>query len=212
MLYIDPTRTASRSLRIALSRHGGTGKHHMLSNSHTENHPAISPLQIANHDLRIDLKEYFVFGFVRNPFDRIYSLYRRKRDYRNKYRNMSFNELISQLGQEWNSLGYIKKGSFTPQYYWFLNNHKIDANFIGRLESFQDDLSRLKQFKEMSFFDDEVGTPDPDPAITNSSYPAPFRVEERIKNREYREVYDKKMIEIMENVYRDDLEYFGYDF
>ena len=156
---------------------------------------------------------YFKFTFVRNPWDRMVSLYfhiRRQaswlpngsagRDAKimvgQALRKMSFNDWI--LGEKEYS---FKSTMFIyPQLDWVLDqNQKIGANFIGRLETFR---------KDFFYVCDKIKTQRP-------------KVLRHSKNRRgrfnymvppYWEHYNDESIEVVRNVYKKDIDYFGYQF
>ena len=64
--------------------------------------------------------DYFSFGFIRNPWDRLYSCYRRQRGFK-KYLHTSFREYLYTVGDVGNSA------------MWFLEG----CDYIGKYETLQ---------------------------------------------------------------------------
>ena len=72
--------------------------------------------------------DYYSFGFIRNPWDRMYSVYRRQR-VMPKYQSMSFKKYLLELNNE------IKASAM-----WFLDG----CDFIGRYENLQSDWRTIQ--------------------------------------------------------------------
>jgi hypothetical protein len=76
---------------------------------------------------------YFIFTFIRNPYDRIISGW----NYINKY-NIQFDNFLN-FGNHTNSWDYWHV--FMSQYKHIIDtNNKIRANYIGKFENLEDDL------------------------------------------------------------------------
>jgi hypothetical protein len=79
---------------------------------------------------------YFIFTFIRNPYDRIVSGW----NYINKF-NISFDKYID-INFKDNSYNYWH--IFMPQSRHIIgNNGKININFIGKFENIEDDLTLI---------------------------------------------------------------------
>ena len=83
-------------------------------------------------------ENYFVFGFVRNPYDRVYSAYQ----YYKKIERVSgnFNDFIE--GELNETLARYNHNyiHFCPQYYFFYDGNKNKADYIGRYEELDRDF------------------------------------------------------------------------
>jgi len=133
---------------------------------------------------------YFSFCFVRNPFDRLVSIYfHLKRLPRHPFHqqavSLDFHEFV-----EWSM-------SQQPEKYihWMVDetgNSIVD--FVGRLETFDEDASIIKQ---------RLSLPDVQNLHENSN---PTRI------KDYRSAYDDKTRELAENYFAADLDTFGYNF
>jgi hypothetical protein len=80
---------------------------------------------------------YFKFGFVRNPWDRVVSLYERKEalELRTK---MSFEQFVDWI--QYSSSTCVHSSPHRYQLDWFVDpNGKILADFIGRFERLEED-------------------------------------------------------------------------
>jgi hypothetical protein len=83
--------------------------------------------------------EYFKFSIVRNPYDRLYSTY--------KY--LRFDQLISFDSFVTTKLNGVFKNKresyfYKPQYEYLYNEDKLLVDFVGKLDSFDDDMCHVK--------------------------------------------------------------------
>ena len=126
---------------------------------------------------------YFKFTFVRNPWDRVISLYHQP----------AFNKIGEKSGK---SLEYFLE-NYSP-YSWehgitfcdYLNYGKID--FVGRFESREDDIR---------FVSKKIGL-----EITSSYH------SRRTKHKHYTEYYNNGTRATVAAIYKDDIELFRYKF
>ena len=152
-------------------------------------------------------KNYFKFGFVRNPYERLVSVYHGRTQGKlvpvdlelSKY---SFNESVKLL--EDGVLRYcvplIAKHSLECECVpigcnqpWFLNrSQKIDLDFIGRVDNYQADFNTIC---------DKIGIPHQELPHKNAS-----------KHKHYTEYYDDETRQLVAKKYAKDIEYFGYKF
>lgn len=133
---------------------------------------------------------YFKFTFIRNPWARAYSWYENvmrdeihKKDYKITGQ-LSFNEFLRL---------YAGKGMLRPQIYWIKDfSGSIPLDYIGRFETLMEDFQEaLKAMHK--------------PQIT-----LPHKI--KGSGKDYREHYDKESINIVLEVYKEDIEMFGYSF
>lgn len=133
---------------------------------------------------------YFKFGFVRNPWDRIVSLYERRQgvELRDK---MSFDEFV-----EWCSYSSSTCVHPSPHRYqldWFVDSRgEVIVDFIGRFE-------RLRQ--DWSFVAEKLGIRESIPHKNQNPH-----------KRHYTEYYTKKTRDIVAKRFAVDVEYFNYRF
>ena len=136
-----------------------------------------------------DCKNYFKFTFVRNPFSRIVSEYCYIRWQKPKcpIAKISFREFC--LNLDYNLDKHTNK-AHDLSIADYLNEYPID--FIGRLESFQDDFNLVC---------DKIKIPRQKlPHKLNMNHP------------HYTEYYDAETRQIVAKKYAKDIEYFGYKF
>lgn len=138
----------------------------------------------------------FTFAFVRHPWDRTVSHYH----YRVKSNKTGLGDKHLNF-KEWVVEVYLKKNReyrnpekmFMPQRQWLVNHHgEIAVSFVGRFEKLNEDFGKICQ---------EIGRP----GISLPHYKASSR-------RDYREYYDSETIDIVAEVFAEDIEAFGYRF
>ena len=147
----------------------------------------------------LDLSKYFKFGFVRNPWDRLVSVYFFWRnqnkshefykwdypqvDHINK-NNITFKEFISEVfhGQPVFNRQHTQSNSFYTK----------GLDFIGRFERIQ---------KDFNIACDKIGIPQRELPHLN-----------RTKHKNYTEYYDDKSRQMVADKYKIDVESFGYKF
>ena len=135
-------------------------------------------------------KSYFKFGFVRNPWDRVVSLYERKEalELRNK---MSFDEFVDWI--QYSSATCLHSSPHRYQLDWFVDpNGTVLADFIGRFERLAEDWA---------FVAKKIGVSEALP----HSRPNP-------RLRHYTEYYNSKTRAIVAEKFKVDIETFGYQF
>ena len=131
---------------------------------------------------------FFKFGFCRNPWDRLVSIYHGRRQILKdkNTRELSFGDFILSLDLQRMVYPVISK-------YWFLKKDgNIGLDFIGRFENFQEDFN---------FICDKIGIPRQELSRINKS-----------KHKHYTEYYDDETKQIVAEKYAKDIEHFGYEF
>ncbi|MCX6722123.1 MAG: sulfotransferase family 2 domain-containing protein [Candidatus Staskawiczbacteria bacterium] len=138
----------------------------------------------------------FKFSFVRNPWDRVVSLYH--------YRVMTnqtglkdnpipFNEWVELTFKLKDKRYYDKEKMFMPQVRWLSDGEKIIVDFICRFENIEKDFDYVcKKLK-----------------ISNAVLPH-LKKSERLKD--YRVYYNEKSKEIVGDFFKDDIKLFNYKF
>ena len=146
-------------------------------------------------------KEYYHFAFVRNPWDRLVSCYNNKLGgmpppnlFRNlygdqKFDSMSFTDFIGLVNK---IPEYLCDMHFMPQYRCF-NPKRM--NFIGRFESFEEDIYRLL----------DIIAPEHKGISVK-------RLNSSNNDKHYREYYTDETRDIVARKYRRDIELFNYKF
>ena len=144
---------------------------------------------------KIDVNKLFSFTFVRNPFDRIVSTYLLiKKQKGNKVSFDDYIDLVKNVVE--NKLYYKVKfkknydiSHFKPQVELLEN---LTPNFIGRFENYENDIKILSKMH---------------PKLN-------CLCELNIKKRnvDYRKYYNERNRNIIEELYKDDLKKFNYQF
>ena len=131
-------------------------------------------------------KNYFSFGFVRNPWSLAYSFYNYiKRKNEDRVKNKDFKKFI--LDNEKNILNHRDGYDFRQL------PCVSGCKFIGRFELLQSDFDTACKY--MNIGRKILGT-------VNKSY----------VKKDYREVYNDKMKEIISTSFKEDINYFGFTF
>jgi len=141
----------------------------------------------------IDRSKYFKFAYVRNPWDRLVSLYEWGRQIatHNLYNKLTHNVPFP-LFIKFVEMHVYYKVHMMPMYDRLKDEEgKLNLDFIGRFERINEDWKVIQN---------RIGVTDPLPH-TNKS-----------KHRNYRDYYNKWTKEKVRQIYKKDIEAFGYNF
>lgn len=154
----------------------------------------------------VDLTAAFSFAFVRNPWDRMYSLYNficqkhvgpgeKKRWSQQAYINMGFKKFILDddflIPAAGDALAK-KPIQREPQLTWIANTkNEILIDYVGRFEKLQDDFNYICK-------------------KTNTK--STLGHQNKTKHGSYREAYDNEMIDFITTHHKIDIDTFGYGF
>lgn len=205
-IFVEVPKTGSTSIRAILGRayipHLNLVEiKTLMENSCTQLGGRTNRLRGALYELlprerKIDIgrrqfEEYFKFGFVRNPWDRVVSLYERVEPMQMKDK-MSFEEFIDWI--QYSSATCIHSSPHRYQLDWFVDGSgNILADFIGRFERLEQDWALLA---------DKLG-------ITEKTLP---HARGNPRTRHYTEYYNARTRETIGQKFRVDIEHFGYQF
>lgn len=146
-----------------------------------------------NNNLTVSKEQYnsyFKFTFVRNPWARAYSWYKNViRDENHKKnlgitKDITFNEFLCQ---------YVGRGGLRPQTYWIKDcSGSIPLDYIGRFENLLNDFREACKLMGIE----------------------PIMLPHKIKgsSEDYREKYEKESIEIIKEIYKEEIALFKYSF
>lgn len=133
---------------------------------------------------------YYKFAFIRNPWARAYSWYKNvmRDDIHKKTHkitgHLSLNEFLRL---------YAGKGMLRPQTHWIKNfSGSISLDYVGRFETL------IEDFQE----------------VCNAMQIPQIALPHRIKgaDEDYREYYDKDSLNVIAEIYKEEIEMFGYFF
>lgn len=134
--------------------------------------------------------EYYKFTIIRNPWSRAFSWYKnvmRDEIHKKKYKitgDLSFKDFL------WIHAG---KGMLRPQTYWIKSfDGSIKLDYIGRFETLVEDFQRICSDLHISHID------------------LPHEI--KGTGEHYTEYYDDESINIISDVYREEIEIFNYSF
>ncbi|ULO01700.1 sulfotransferase family protein [Campylobacter sp. RM5004] len=146
--------------------------------------------------------QYFSFGFVRNPYDRMCSAYHYLKNggaggndlewskiHLNKYE--SFRDFVLDLKNENIKNEILKYYHFIPQHEFLCNEQdEIIVNFVGFYENLNSDFEKILNILNM----------------TRTMVWA-----NKSEHNDFRTYYDKETYEIVKNIYLKDFQIFDYD-
>jgi hypothetical protein len=139
--------------------------------------------------------EAYKFTLVRNPWDKVVSLYeyRRKKDRTEiAARGISFSDWVKMTYGEDRNYDYYNVKSFQPQVDWLKDNEgKISIDFVGKFESINEDFNHIKSV---------IGL-DTELPYLNAS-----------KRFGYQAYYDNETRDIVARWFHEDIDLFAYEF
>ena len=139
--------------------------------------------------------EAYKFTLVRNPWDKVVSLYeyRRKKD-RTKIatHGISFSDWVKMTYGEEKNFSYFDVKSFQPQVDWLKDNEgNVSIDFVGKFESINEDYNHIKRV---------IGL-DAELPYLNAS-----------KRVGYQSYYDDETRDIVARWFHEDIDLFSYEF
>jgi hypothetical protein len=159
----------------------------------------------------IKFNSYFKFSFVRNPYSRAYSYYK----YLGYSEIISFNTFISEVLTK-----KVKQNHFffIPQTDYLYYEDKLLVDFVGKFEELNQDIKTVisnanLSIHELPFVNKSKN--DKKRAISKLAKNPKFLLKLKMNNhifKDYREAYDKASLELIKNIYKDDIDKFQYEF
>ena len=195
-IFVEVPKTGSTSIRSII---GHPQKPHMNIKEIQEKffaeqiHPSNNFLKNIFYKQKAERQwnTYYKFGFVRNPWDRVVSLYLRKEGLQMADK-MSFHEFVHWI--ENSSDTSIHPSKHKNQLDWFLDSKgNIAVDFIGKFESLNEDWKIIAK---------KLGT----------STTLPHTNKNIAKKKHYTEYYNNELREIIAKKFQKDIDYFGYKF
>ena len=207
-VYLKNTRFGKNIIFVHIPRTGGVYAESFLSKSfdvrpmevfnniqpHIFGHYTYDNVirTLAENACSVRKDDYFSFAFVRNPFDRILSSYlnytvKNTPDF-DDYIQMVAGTVRDELFKTHTSIRTNDLSHYIPQITMTGNN---SVDFVGRFENYDNDLTTLLELSGIEMHDN---------------------VKIKKRNVKYRDYYGGGNRRIIEQIYRDDLEIFGYSF
>lgn len=159
--------------------------------------PNHAPAKVKKEFLGESYGEYFSFAFVRNPYDRLVSLYeytRQKEVDIFKKRGLELNKfqinIIENTFEDW----VTKFNTGPAQSDWLCDeNGSLIVDFVGKTENSNNDIQKLHKIFGLDSVDTGVSA--------NTT-----------KHANYKSYYKESAKSVVKSRYRKDLEIFGYEF
>jgi hypothetical protein len=140
---------------------------------------------------------YFVFGFVRNPWERVASLYRylvERRPRQEIATVSSFRDFIEQAGTGVPWIRGLHSMRTQVDFFRTEPGSHLRADFVGHFESLREDLSSAMTKLRIAGFE------------------VPHENRTSNADRDYRPEFSDRTADIVASLFREDIETFGYDF
>jgi len=183
ILFIHVPKTAGSAIHIYFKDHYG-----LVGNQRADPLPEIHHMSYTDIlKQNPTLKTYFSFGFVRNPWDRLLSGFLDFKQNRRQFREIDFKYFVQHI----QDLGILNDVHFRSQKQ-FLVDGENSVNFIGRFENLINDFAAICNKANINL--------------------TPLHKHRTTKHKKYTEYYDKEMIKIVENIFKEDIKYFNYEF
>jgi len=169
-----------------------------LKTNNYKNWPNHTKCQIIRKFLgEVEFDKYFKFAFVRNPFDKLVSIYhyvkqKEAKIFEGKIESLpKFNQSIinSKSFEHW-----IKDSNLGDTQYDFLTSNagELLVNYVGKTEYIQADLSYVYGLLNIS-----------------NMYVSKLNASKR---KDYRKYFDTEAVEIIRRKFKNDIYFWGYDF
>ncbi len=200
-IFIHNPKVAGTSIRQFLSEYGDAdGKFWGYQFDEKLNRVLdLAHVTMQDHLLRGEitkkLDNYFVFGFVRNPYEKVYSAYQHNKKIGRIAED--FDEfIVSKLNETLTRYDYDYI-HFCPQHYFFYHGNKCKADFIGRYETLDKDF-----YFVCLFMGANIGS---SLGVINKS-----DKEAEVKSVTCLDYYTKESLDVVNKIYDLDFSLFGY--
>ena len=186
-IFIHTPKTAGTSISVSLADDS------VLKNETKEKHWNASQCK---QNYSKYWNEYYKFSVVRNPWDRVVSMY---------IYFTQFNKTIKQKNfSDWLSFAFVEKkfnmwGGLGSQYEFLAINKSIELDYVLRFENLNSDFNQLCENLNIC-----------PPSL--STYNGPFKKEAHQHREHYGEYYNEYDMKIIESAYKKDIKYFNYKF
>jgi hypothetical protein len=139
--------------------------------------------------------EYYKFSFVRNPWDRMVSIfhyYKLGKEPENKpirdiLKDVDFNQFITNISKH----SWLKE-LLVPQKAWITDeNGEILVDFVGRFENYKEDSEKV---------------------LAKLGVDKPIPHDRKSERGDYKSYYNDNTIEIVRELFKEDIEFFNYKY
>lgn len=202
--FVDIPRTSSSSIRIELAKKYGAlhGKSNLLEKNYATPQ-LLSDHLTASHMRRIIgarlWKNIFTFTLVRNPWDRLVSMFNYRKLISSVPKNMEFRDYVFALSEA-KSKPLDLFNEYQKQYYYSMADYILDddgrimVDFICRYE---------KRSEDLKYIGSKLGIEGLGSMHLQAAYP---------ERKHYSYYYDNETIEIVGKIFSKDIELLGYQF
>lgn len=134
-------------------------------------------------------EDYYSWAIVKNPFDRFVSMYHWTQRFKKRYRNITW--------EDWLKISVSDK---REEAFEFFRNSQ--CQFISDYSG--EEISKIIRFENLQEGLKEIAN--------KLDIPLILPHENKSTRKPYQEYYDKKSIDVVANLFADDIEYFGYTY
>ena len=205
VIFISIVKTAGTTIRnIWRENHSAWSKHTNVLNKTSNNKKGKRHFQIDTKTM--DLKKYFIFTIVRNPYDRLVSLFLFSKNggggangefaldinMRLTIRLSSFKDFIIDIKNKWDTCKNDIR--YKPMIDWIRDDdNNILTNKIVKFENLQEDMNEVFEKTGLTYID----------FSKNHDYKSENR-------KHWMEYYDKEILDIVNELYYEDFIVFDY--
>ena len=160
-------------------------------------------------------QDYFKFAFVRNPWDKVVSAYfngiqdaghiRQWSEGLHEYKN--FEEFVMNMeSSDWSEWTH-----FLPSSHFVKIDGQIAVDFVGRFENLEKDFQEVASTLGINGDLSKVIDPAGD-LVKNTKADCPLIFRRSNRSKDYKAYYGDETKKIIESLYKEDIESFGYEF
>ena len=198
-IFVHIPKTGGRSVKKSLTGIRGNRKRWLADTNHetlSSFHANLEGRRSWRDGVRgRTAKDYFSFAFVRNPWDRMSSLYHFLVEKRPKHEIDSVLDFKDFLLQVQQGVGWIKGLHSTKSQldYFTRSGNRLSLDYVGHFEFLSEDFDCVLK---------QIGCPAAITHVNRSTNSA----------KDYRKAYDDEMIEIVASRFAEEIDLFGYKF
>jgi len=188
---------------------GGTIKYYfnITYNEQPNNYGHCKLCSYKNEVPSFDYDKFFKFTCLRNPWDRLLSLFKFRTQASLRKKDTYWNNIVQKKINFKNWIKIIKEDTeyrsiHCASYFSYLSHNKanIDMDFIINFHNFKEDFNKIKVFKNRKIY------------YLPKDKKTKHKFKHSSKHKDFRNYYDSDSIEIVANIYKKDIDLFNYDF